>query len=102
MVLDHTTGFPNWRWFDPIDTSLHRRSKRDITSKRIRVLWLFRRRISLSGESNSTHTRSSLKNLDSLFQVQIAAPLGMEHAWFSWNDFLKTHKVSGHKGGKVS
>src|SRR5687768_2278142 len=25
----------------------------------------------------------------------------MHHAWFSWNDYLKEHMLTGHKNGKV-
>lgn len=104
MVLDHTTGFPNWRWFDPIDTALHLKIKRGdmyIKSNPGTFGYSGEGYYYLSKVMAQIH-HLSLKNLDSLFQVQIAAPLGMEHAWFAWNDFLKTHKVSGHKGGKVS
>lgn len=102
MVLDHTTGFPNWRWFDPADPAL-KIKRGDIYIKNNPGTFGY------SGEGYHylakvlAHIHHlTLQHLDSLFQIQVAKPLGMAHAYFSWDDYIGQHKVTGHKVGKVS
>jgi CubicO group peptidase (beta-lactamase class C family) len=45
--------------------------------------------------------RRTLQTLEPLFEQEVALPLGMQHAWFTGNDYITQHKVSGHVDGKV-
>lgn len=101
MVLDHTTGFPNWRWYDKPDPKRNIRSG-DMYLKDPPGTF------SYSGEGYQYLARVvahlnglTLQKLDSLFQQEIAIPLGMQHTYFSWNDYIGRHKVTGHKNDKV-
>lgn len=102
MVLDHTTGFPNWRWFEQADTSLH------IPRGQLYLKFTPGTQFAYSGEgfhylskvvAHLNHL--TIQQLDQLFQQKIAAPLHMKYAWFSCNDFLRNNKVTGHSNGKV-
>ncbi len=101
MVLDHTTGFPNWRWFDLADSA--RKIKRgDMYIKKDPGTFTY------SGEGYHylakvlAHlNKIPLNTLDSVFRQEVAVPLGMQYAWFTYNDFTGQHKVTGHKNGKV-
>jgi CubicO group peptidase (beta-lactamase class C family) len=92
MVLSHSTGLPNWRFGKPLaflstpGTAVH-----------------------YSGEAYEylalviAHLKGVQKNqLEQLFQQEVASPLGMKHSYMVWNDYLNTHRVSGHMAGKVA
>jgi CubicO group peptidase (beta-lactamase class C family) len=100
MVLAHMSGLPNWRW-DRGDSSY--RGKRD----GLYIKYTPGSRFSYSGEGFlylsmvvAHLNNGDLKNLDSLFQQQVAVPLGMKHSYFSWNKYVAKHKVMGYIGGK--
>jgi CubicO group peptidase (beta-lactamase class C family) len=102
MVLSHTTGFPNWRYFD----------KRDENRYKYGELYLKfspGTEFAYSGEGYRylslviAHLNGlSIQTLDPLFQKEVAEPLHMKHAWFSVNTYISNHKVKGHVNGKVS
>jgi CubicO group peptidase (beta-lactamase class C family) len=101
MVLSHTTGFPNWRWYDKADTSLH---VKDGDMYMMNAPGTF----GYSGEGYHYLAKvvahlngGTLQHLDPIFQKEVAIPLGMQHAWFSWNDYIAKHKVTGYKDDKV-
>jgi len=101
MVLDHTTGFPNWRWFDPADPALK------IKPGEFYMKFDPGKKFYYSGEAYNYLSRViahnahlDMKALDELFQREVARPLGMAHAVFTWDDYLYDHKVTGHKNGK--
>ena len=101
MVLDHTTGFPNWRWFDPADPALKVKTGDFYIKFNPGTSFYY------SGEAYNYLSRVlahnehlDMKALDGLFQREVAQPLGMEHAVFTWDDYLYDHKVTGHKDGK--
>lgn len=101
MVLDHTTGFPNWRWFDRADPALKVKPG-DFYMKFAPGTGFY-----YSGEAYNYLSRVIAHNahldmraLDELFQAEVARPLGMVHAVFTWNDFLYDHKVLGYKEGR--
>ncbi len=94
MVLSHTTGFPNWRWHDP-----------NTGEWGDREMYLLHEpgTFSYSGEAYHylaqvvAHLNGiTLGKLDSLFRQEVAIPLGMEYAYFSWNDRMGSHKVTGY------
>lgn len=102
MVLCHTSGFPNWRYFDKVDSSRH------IKYGDLYLNFMPGTQFSYSGEGYyylarviAHLTGHNLQNLDSLFQKQVVIPLHLGNMWFSGNNYIYTHKVSGHKAGKV-
>jgi len=101
MVLDHTTGLPNWRWYDEPDSTL-KIKRGDIYMKNPPGTFGY------SGEGYHylakvvAHLNGlTLQSLDSLFQREVAAPLGLDHTYFSWHNYIGLHKVTGYQNGKV-
>lgn len=102
MVLSHQTGFPNWR-NEVADSSLH------IKRGELYLKFTPGTNFSYSGEGYvylakivAHLTNRTLKNLDSLFQLEVAVPLKMQHASYTGNTYIYQHKASGHENGKVS
>lgn len=101
MVLDHTTGFPNWRWYDKAPPELNVKEKDmymlsdpgTFTYSGEAYNWLAKVVAHING--------LTLKNLDSLFQIKVAQPIGLQHSYFTWNPYIGQHKVLGHQGGKI-
>lgn len=101
-VLSHTTGFPNWRWFDPAPESMNIKRgtmymKRDpgefgYSGEGYNYL------AEVIGDLNGL----DLLTLDQLYQQKIAEPLGLVCSSFVRSSCVAINKVSGHKGGKVS
>lgn len=101
MVLSHTTGFPNWRYFDKRDESRYKYGE-------LYLKFTPGTQFAYSGEGYRylslvvAHLNGlTIQTLDPLFQKEVAKPLGMKHAWFSGNNYISTHKVKGHANGKV-
>jgi CubicO group peptidase (beta-lactamase class C family) len=94
MVLSHTSGFPNWRFFN-------KDNKLDIKfTPGTQYLY--------SGEGFEylanvvAHLKNIQKNdLQDLFQAEVSTPLGMQYAYYTWNDYLQEHRATGHVDGKV-
>ena len=102
MALSHQTGFPNWRYFEMADSSLH------IEYGDLYLKFTPGTQFAYSGEGYlylakviANMNNGDLKTLDNLFQKEVAEPLGMEHAYFSGNEYISKHKITGHKQGKV-
>jgi len=95
MVLSHTTGFPNWRFFN-------KDGKLDIKfTPGTQFLY--------SGEGYEylanviAHLMKIEKNnLQELFNEEIAKPLGMDKTYFTWNSWLEEHRATGHVDGKAA
>lgn len=94
MVLSHTSGFPNWRFHN--------------ADGKLDIKFTPGTQFSYSGEGYEylakvvAHLNGrSVKNLDSLFQEELAKPLGMENSRFTKNDYWEKHKAYGHSGGEV-
>lgn len=94
MALCHTSGFPNWRWFNEDN-------KLDIKFTP-GTAWEY------SGEGYEylanvvAHLNNIPKNgLQDLFEKEVAGPLGMRYAYYTWNDYLEKHRATGHVDGKV-
>lgn len=102
MVLSHTTGFPNWRNYDLADSSKH------IKPGTLYLKFKPGTQYSYSGEGYyylsqviASLNNCTLQSLDSLFQKEVAVPLGLSKAWFSTNTFIDQHKVNGYRNGKL-
>ena len=101
MVLSHQTGFPNWRYFEKPDSALH---------IKYGDLWLKftpGTQFAYSGEGYhylaqviAKLNHLDLKTLDALYQKEVCEPLGLSHFYFSGNNYIYQHKVSGHRDGK--
>jgi len=94
MVLCHTSGFVNWR-FQNKDNKLDLKFTPG-------TVWGY------SGEGYEylanvvAHLNNIPKNgLQDLFEKEVAGPLGMRYAYYTWNDYLEKHRATGHVDGKV-
>ena len=100
MVLDHTTGFPNWRWFDPApDSSGIERGTMYVKADPGTFTY--------SGEAYHYLARvvahltgTDLSTLDDLMDREVAAPLGIDDFFWTWDDDLAERKVAGHEEGR--
>ena len=89
MVLSHSSGFPNWRedslkiMFDPGTNYLY-------SGEGYRYL------AQVIAKNNDV----SISQLDSLFQAEIARPLGAMKMTYQWKEELLLNKAVGHIDGK--
>jgi len=90
MCLSHTTGFPNWRWFED--------------DQRLKVKFKPGSRFFYSGEGfvylQVVLEKILGKNLEELAQENIFNPLGMKNSGYKWyenfgKDFAHGHKALG-------
>ncbi|RQO71731.1 hypothetical protein DBR43_10805 [Pedobacter sp. KBW06] len=102
MVLSHTTGFPNWRFFDKRDENRYKYGE-------LYIRFTPGTQFSYSGEGYFylakviAHLRNlTMQTLDPYFQSEAAKPLQLKNSWFSGNDYITKHKVKGHVDGKLS
>lgn len=100
MVLSHTTGFPNWRYFDKRDENRYKYGE-------LYIKFTPGTQFAYSGEGYSYLARViahlnhlTLQTLDPYFQSEAAKPLQLKNSWFSGNDYITKHRVKGHAGGK--
>lgn len=94
MVLSHTSGFPNWRWFNP--------------DQKLDIKFQPGEKFSYSGEGYlylskvvAHLNKLTLSNLDSLFQREVAEPLQMNHAGFVMNKYIENHLANAHVGDSI-
>ncbi|QNK62416.1 beta-lactamase family protein [Pedobacter sp. PAMC26386] len=102
MVLSHTSGFPNWRRDNLLDTTQH------IKPGNLYLKFTPGTKFSYSGEGYyylaqviAHLTKNDLQSLDQLFQKEVSIPLGLPYAWFSTHSFITKHKVTGYMNGKA-
>ncbi len=101
MVLCHESGFPNWRYFDHVDSARH------IKYGDLYLNFTPGTKFSYSGEGYhyldqviAYLNHRDLKTLDALYQQEVSQPLGLSHFYFTGNNYISLHKVSGHVKGK--
>jgi CubicO group peptidase (beta-lactamase class C family) len=95
MVLCHTSGFPNWRFLNE--------------DKKLDIKFTPGTQFLYSGEGFEyladvvAHLKNIQKNdLQHLFEKEVSMPLGMQYAYYIWNDYVAKHQATGHVDGKVS
>jgi CubicO group peptidase (beta-lactamase class C family) len=94
MVLCHTSGFVNWRFFNK-DNKLDLKFTPGTS-------WEY----SGEGYEYLANVVARLNNipkngLQDLFEKEVAGPLGMQRAYYTWNDYLEGRRAAGHVDGKV-
>jgi len=94
MVLSHTSGFCNIRWFNP--------------DHKLDIKFTPGTNFEYSGEGYDYLTKvvahlnnCNLNNLDSLFQEEVAKPLKLKHLRFQINEYLKSNLASAHEGDSI-
>lgn len=94
MVLCHTSGFVNWRFLNK--------------DNKLELKFTPGTSFGYSGEGYEylanvvAHLNNIPKNgLQDLFEKEVAGPLGMRYAYYTWNDYLEKHRATGHVDGKV-
>ena len=92
MCLDHTTGFANWRWYEP--------------DQKLRVNFTPGSKYEYSGEGlvylQVVIEKMLNKSLEELMQEKIFKPLGMINSSYKWQQRFETDYSFGHNAnGKL-
>jgi len=86
MCLDHTTGFANWRWYEP--------------DQKLRVNFTPGSKYEYSGEGlvylQVVIEKMLNKSLEELMQEKIFKPLGMINSSYKWQQRFETDYSFGH------
>jgi CubicO group peptidase (beta-lactamase class C family) len=86
--LDHTTGFPNWREFNPHD------------NKKLEIFFKPGTRYAYSGEGiyllQLVVETVTKRSLESLAQEKIFQPFGMTRTSYRWQPAFETDYANGH------
>jgi D-alanyl-D-alanine-carboxypeptidase/D-alanyl-D-alanine-endopeptidase len=87
MSLSHTTGLPNWRWFEP--------------DQKLRIHFEPGERYSYSGEGMTllqiVLEKLTGKPLDQLMREQIFEPYGMKTSSYTWQARFERDYAVGHR-----
>src|SRR5215203_2885062 len=87
MSLSHTTGLPNWRWFEP--------------DEKLRIHFEPGERFSYSGEGMTflqiVLEKLTGKPLEQLMQEQIFGPYGMKTSSYTWQPRFERDYAVGHR-----
>lgn len=102
-VLSHSSGFPNWRWFDSPP------EPHDVERGEFFMLAAPGEKFSYSGEGYdylsrvlAKNTGATLYGMQGLMERYLHKPLGIEHMYFTWNEHLYDTKVFGHTDESVT
>ncbi|MEM6378248.1 MAG: serine hydrolase domain-containing protein [Bacteroidota bacterium] len=93
MVLSHSTGFPNHSNNQIIKLPFEPGTGFTYSGEAYQYL------AAIIGKLNGVGWR---EKFNEIFEQEVTKPLGMEHTSFLWNDYLKEHKVYGHKAGQAT
>lgn len=95
MVLSHTSGFPNWRFFNE--------------DKKLDIKFTPGTQFLYSGEGFEylanviAHLKNTNKDdLQDLFEEEVSTPLGMKNFFYTWNDDVAERRATGHVDGRVA
>ncbi len=91
MVLCHTSGFPNWR-NDKLDIKFTPGTAFQYSGEGYQYL----------AKVVAYLRGTDFKGLDSIFQKEVAEPLGAQQLHYIWNDYIAQHKATGHRDGKAT
>jgi CubicO group peptidase (beta-lactamase class C family) len=87
MSLSHTTGLPNWRWFEP--------------DQKLRIHFEPGERYSYSGEGMTflqiVLEKLTGKSLEQLMQEKIFGPYGMKTSSYTWQARFERDYALGHR-----
>ncbi|WP_090379799.1 serine hydrolase [Dyadobacter sp. SG02] len=93
MVLSHTTGFPNWSVDKPIEMKFTPGTGFSYSGEAHQYLTAL---LAVIQHTNWQH------GLDSIFQKDVSAPLGMKRSFYVRNAYTTSHKATGYfKNGKA-
>ena len=86
MCLDHTSGFPNWRWYEP--------------DQKLRVNFTPGSKYSYSGEG-LVYLQVVLeymlgKSLETMMKEKLFIPSGMKHSSYTWQPVFESDYAMGH------
>jgi CubicO group peptidase (beta-lactamase class C family) len=88
MCLDHTTGFPNWRWYEE--------------DRKLRINFEPGTRYSYSGEGLTflqvVLERRTGRTLEDLMREKIFGPYGMTMSSYTWQPRFESNFCNGHDG----
>lgn len=87
MVLDHTTGFPNWRENNKLTINFTPGSKFDYSGEGYEYLALVVEHI-------------TGKKIDDLMQQYTFKPLSIKNSYLTYNDYVAKHLADGIKDNK--
>lgn len=90
-ILAHSAGFPNWSNGEKITIAFKPGTGYAYSGEAYQYL------AAAIGMKLGVGFKAGL---DSVFQQEIAEPLGLEHSYFTWNDYTAKHKAYGHQEGK--
>ncbi|MDB5013098.1 MAG: serine hydrolase, partial [Daejeonella sp.] len=86
MCLNHTTGFPNWRWFEP--------------DKKMKIKFEPGSRYSYSGEGlyllQFVIEQITKKDLETLAKERVFIPFNMPNTSYVWQEKFEVNPVYGH------
>ena len=86
MCLTHTTGFPNWRWFE--------------TDQKLKIKFDPGTRYNYSGEGiyllQFVLEQITGKNLETIAQERVFQPLGMKNTSYVWQNSFDSNICYGH------
>jgi CubicO group peptidase (beta-lactamase class C family) len=101
MVLDHTTGFPNWRWYDKAPAEMNIKEGDMYMLHSPGTFGYSGEGYHYLGQVVARLNGVTLKSLDSIFQKEVAVPLGMKHSYYNWHEYIRKHKVTGYREDKI-
>jgi CubicO group peptidase (beta-lactamase class C family) len=92
MCLSHTTGLPNWRWFEP--------------DRKLRILFKPGSRYRYSGEGLTflqvVLEERTKRSLEDLMREKVFGPYGMAASSYAWQPRFEANFCHGHtKDGKL-
>jgi CubicO group peptidase (beta-lactamase class C family) len=101
MVLSHQTGFPNWRWFDPIPEGRGIEHGEMYQGSDPGTFTYSGEGYNYLAKVVAHLTGHDLTTLDTLYQEGIAEPLGLDCSSFVRTPCVAERQVMGHQDGAV-